>query len=65
MEKNKFEKLSPECQLKVAENFEDNGIEEGTYGAADANEGYRRDENGLEEMEDPSVTGGLTSGEGR
>ncbi len=56
--------MSPGEQLEVAKNFESNGITEGTYGAEDANESYRRDENGLEEMEDPSETGGYAPGKG-
>jgi len=62
MTRTKFEDLSPKEQLEVAENFESNGITGGTYGADDANESYRRDENGLEEMEDPSETGGFAPG---
>jgi len=64
MSQKKFEDLSPSEQLEVAKNFESNGITKGTYGADDANESYRRDENGLEEMEDPSQTGGFAPGKG-
>ena len=65
MEKRIFDKLSADCQLEVAENFKDNGITKGTYGAGNADERYRRDENGLEEMEDPSQAGGFDGGKGK
>ena len=65
MKKEKFEKLSPECQIKVAENFEGSGVVEGTDGTLDADESFRRDENGLEDMEETSPADGLTGGTGR
>lgn len=60
-----FEELSADCQLKVAENFDGNGITAGTDGTENADESYRRDENSLEELEDPSETGGFVPGKGR
>lgn len=65
MKEKDFEKMSPKQQMEIACGFEDNGMGKGLYGTVNADEAYRRDENGLEDMEQPSETGGYAPGQGK
>ena len=61
MKRKELDELTPKQQLEIAYKFESNHTRRDTYGAGDAIEDYRRDDNGVDDMEDSVENNGFTA----